>query len=211
MKLRIFVLMIANLVAFAGLLYMFDIFGVVNYYSLMRDRISPVIPSFVSSGTERIEDMYLLEKDDMAKMRLSFDQRQRDLDTLSEELNVKSSNISSVEQELQQERDNIALAWQTLEEVEKEKSNYDLILTDMASKWGSMPPASTVAIITEHSNNNEQQLIIDVLNKMDVIAAETGASSITSFLISQLDPVIAASIFERYEKRAGDISNLLEG
>lgn len=210
MKLRILVLMIANLVAFAALLYMFDIFGVVNYYSLMRDRISPVLP-FVGASQERIEDMYLLERDDMAKMRLSFDQRQRDLDTLSEELNVKSSNISSVEQELQQERDNIAAAWQTFEDVEKERTDYDIILTDMASKWGSMPPASTVAIITEHSNNNEQQLIIDVLNKMDAIAAETGASSITSFLISQLDPVIAAGIFERYEKRAGGITDLVEG
>ncbi len=211
MKLRILVLIIANLVAFAALLYMFDIFGVVNYYSVMRDRISPVLPSFMSASQERIEDMYLLEKDDMAKMRLSFDQRQRDLDTLAEELSVQSSNISSAEQELQQERDNIASAWQTFEDVEKERNDYDIILTDMASKWGSMPPASTVAIITEHSNNNEQQLIIDVLNKMDVLAAESGTSSITSFLISQLDPAIAAGIFERYEKRAGGVRDLVEG
>ena len=41
MKLKIGILTIVNLIAFIALLYMFDIFGVVNYYTLMRNKIAP--------------------------------------------------------------------------------------------------------------------------------------------------------------------------
>ena len=211
MRLRILFLVIANLAAFTALIYMFDIFGVVNYYTLMRDRISPVLPSFINKPKERIEDMYLLEKDDLEKMRLSFDERKTDLDVMSIELQTKSSNLASIEQEVQQEKDNLAIAWQTFEQVQEERNNYQIILEDLASKWSSMPPNATVAIITEHANNGEDQLIIDVLNQMDRSAAETGAQSITSFIISELDPIIAARILEKYEKRASPLMDELAG
>jgi len=205
MKARIFLLVMANLLAFASLLYMFDVFGVVNYYTLMRDRISPVLPSFISKPKMRIEDMYLLEKDDLEKMRLSFDERKTDLDILSIELETKSSNLTSMEEEVQQQKDNLTIAWQTFEQVQEERNNYQTIITDLASKWSSMPPDATVAIITEHANNGEDQLIIDILNQMDKAAAESGAQSITSFIISELDPVIAARVLEKYEKRASPL------
>ena len=62
MRLKIAILTIFNLVAFIALLYMFDIFGVVNYYTLMRTKIAPSVPGFLDKFTkkDRVEDMSLL-------------------------------------------------------------------------------------------------------------------------------------------------------
>ena len=81
MKLKIGILIIVNLIAFTALLYMFDIFGVVNYYTLMRTRIAPNVPlllRFISKP--RVEDMLLLARDDLAKMRESFNLREKDIE-----------------------------------------------------------------------------------------------------------------------------------
>ena len=73
MKFKIAILIIVNLIAFTALLYMFDIFGVVNYYTLMRTKIAPNIPLMARfTQKARVEDMSLLARDDLAKMRESL-------------------------------------------------------------------------------------------------------------------------------------------
>ena len=81
MRLKIAILTIVNLIAFIALLYMFDIFGVVNYYTLMRTKIAPNVPGFLTRFTQkpRVEDMSLLARDDLNKMRESFNLREKDI------------------------------------------------------------------------------------------------------------------------------------
>lgn len=202
MKRSILLLVAANLIVFVTLLYMFDIFGVVNYYTLMRRRIMPALPSFLNRPKARIEDMYLLEKQDLSKMRQSFTERELDLNALSKELENKALALDSQAKSLEEEKNNLAIAWENHQKILEERKQYEVIITDLATKWGNMPPENSVAIIAEHSKNGEDQLIIDVFLEMDKISAASGTQSITAYLISRLDPAVAARILEKYEKRS---------
>ncbi len=48
MRIKVLGLVLFNLIAFAAILYMFDVFGVVDYYTLIRNRIEPNLPRFIT-------------------------------------------------------------------------------------------------------------------------------------------------------------------
>ena len=189
MRLKIAILTIFNLVAFIALLYMFDIFGVVNYYTLMRTKIAPSVPGFLDKFTkkDRVEDMSLLAQESLIASRAL------ELDTQSEIL--------------EQDRQNLLNAWSNYQLTMEESSQYQLVLSDLANKINSMPPQNSVALINQLAENGSDDLVIDVLLEMDSIAAAEGRNSTTSYLLSLMDPNVAARILEKYEARSNPGNN----
>jgi hypothetical protein len=203
MKLQVFVLSLFNLVIFIVLLYMFDVFGVVDYYTLMRSRIEPNLPGFITKiyNKPRINDASALTQDDLKKMRESFILREKDISSQEQMLITRAVELNTEQETLQQDKDNLLLAWSNYQAKIDERSNYQAVLADLAGKLGSMPPQNSVALINELAAGGSDELVIDVLLEMDAIAAQAGGNSITSFLISLLDPAVAARLLEKYEKR----------
>jgi hypothetical protein len=189
---------IANILALVALFYMLDIFGLVNYYSLIADRIRP--------GKERAEDIYLLEKEDLENMRESFDERAHDLTVREENISEKESDIQTREAALAEERERIEAAWAQYEASQQDDMKAQAIVTDLATKLGNMPPEDSLAILEEHAANGEDQLVIDVLLEMDRQADAAGRQSLTPYLISLMPPDMAARILEKYRARAEDLN-----
>lgn len=204
MKLQITVLALINLLAFAALLYMFDVFGVVNYYTLMRTRIEPNLPRFVTRLTKRarVEDMSLLAKDDLNKMRESFNLREKDLQAQESLIANRALDLDTQAEALAEDKQNLLNAWSNYQTTMNEASQYQTVLTDLANKIGNMPPQNSVALLNQLALNGSDDLVIDVLLEMDSIAVAEGRNSITSYLLSLLDPGIVARILEKYEARS---------
>lgn len=204
MKLQITVLTLINLIAFAALLYMFDVFGVVNYYTLMRTRVEPNLPSFITRFTQkpRVEDMSLLVKDDLNKMRESFNLREKDIQAQEALIANRALDLDSQLQALTADKENLLNAWSNYQATMDAASQYRTVLTDLANKIGNMPPQNSVALLNQLAQNGSDDLVIDVLLEMDATAAAAGNNSITAYLLSLLDPQIAARILEKYEARS---------
>ena len=209
MRLKIAILTIVNLIAFIALLYMFDIFGVVNYYTLMRNKIAPNVPGFVNKFTQkkRVEDMMLLARDDLNKMRESFNLREKDLQAQESLIASRALELNTQSELIEQDRQNLLNAWSNYQATMEESSQYQLVLADLANKINSMPPQNSVALLNQLAANGSDDLIIDVLLEMDSIAAAEGRNSTTSYLLSLMDPNVAARILEKYEARSNPGNN----
>ncbi len=209
MKFKIAILTVVNLIAFIALLYMFDIFGVVNYYTLMRTKIAPNVPSFLTRFTQkpRVEDMALLVRDDLAKMRESFNLREKDIQAQEALIASRAIELNSQSELIEQDRQNLLNAWSNYQATMDESAQYQLVLTDLANKINSMPPQNSVALLNQLAANGSDDLIIDVLVEMDSIAAAEGRNSTTSYLLSLMDPTVAARILEKYEARTNPNNN----
>ncbi len=209
MKFKILILTIINLVAFTALLYMFDIFGVINYYTLLREKIAPITPGFVSKLTkkERVEDLTLLARDDMAKMRQSFYLREKDIQAQEALIASKAIELNSQSELIEQDRQNLLNAWSNYQTTMDEANQYNVVLADLANKINSMPPQSAVALLNQLAENGQDDLIIDVLLEMDAVAAAQGINSTTSYLLSLLEPAVSARILEKYEARSNPANN----
>ena len=209
MKFKIAILTVVNLIAFIALLYMFDIFGVVNYYTLMRTKIAPNVPSFLTRFTQkpRVEDMALLARDDLNKMRESFNLREKDIQAQEALIASKAIELNSQSELIEQDRQNLLNAWSNYQATMDESAQYQLVLTDLANKINSMPPQNSVALLNQLVANGSDDLIIDVLVEMDSIAAAEGRNSTTSYLLSLMDPTVAARILEKYEARTNPNNN----
>ena len=209
MKFKIAILTLVNLIAFIALLYMFDIFGVVNYYTLMRTKIAPNVPSFLTRFTQkpRVEDMALLARDDLAKMRESFNLREKDIQAQEALIASRAIELNSQSELIEQDRQNLLNAWSNYQATMDESAQYQLVLTDLANKINSMPPQNSVALLNQLAANGSDDLIIDVLVEMDSIAAAEGRNSTTSYLLSLMDPTVAARILEKYEARTNPNNN----
>lgn len=212
MKLKIAILTIVNLIAFIALLYMFDIFGVVNYYTLMRNRIAPNVPAFFTRFTKkpRVEDMTLLAMEDLNKMRKSFNLKEKDLQAQESLIASKAIELNTQSELIEQDRQNLLNAWSNYQATMEESSQYQLVLTDLANKINSMPPQNSVALLNQLAANGSDDLIIDVLLEMDAIAAAEGRNSTTSYLLSLMDANIAARIIEKYEARSNPGNNTVQ-
>ena len=209
MRFKIAILTVVNLIAFIALLYMFDIFGVVNYYTLMRTKIAPNVPSFLTRFTQkpRVEDMALLARDDLAKMRESFNLREKDIQAQEALIASRAIELNSQSELIEQDRQNLLNAWSNYQATMDESAQYQLVLTDLANKINSMPPQNSVALLNQLAANGSDDLIIDVLVEMDSIAAAEGRNSTTSYLLSLMDPTVAARILEKYEARTNPNNN----
>ena len=209
MRLKIAILTIFNLVAFIALLYMFDIFGVVNYYTLMRTKIAPSVPGFLDKFTkkDRVEDMSLLALEELNKMRESFTLREKDIQAQESLIASRALELDTQSEILEQDRQNLLNAWSNYQLTMEESSQYQLVLSDLANKINSMPPQNSVALINQLAENGSDDLVIDVLLEMDSIAAAEGRNSTTSYLLSLMDPNVAARILEKYEARSNPGNN----
>ena len=208
MKFKIAILIIVNLIAFTALLYMFDIFGVVNYYTLMRTKIAPNIPLMARfTQKARVEDMSLLARDDLAKMRESFNLREKNIEAQESLIASRAIELNTQSELIEQDRQNLLSAWSNYQATMDESSQYQLVLTDLANKINSMPPQSSVDILNEFAASGQDDLVIDVLLEMDSIAATEGRNSTTSYLLSLMDASVAARILEKYEARTNPRNN----
>lgn len=185
----LFILVIV--LALLGALW-FDYLGVIQAKHLF----APIYKVMgLSPQTSRSMSSVSLDRADLDNDR--FIKRLEALDTRTEELNKRESDVATVEERNTQVAQELEDKRLTLEEREKTFTNtvkqYDERNTNIeqiVANLNGMPPQKAVDILVAM----DDQDVIDVLRKTEEIAQQTGGTSLGSYWLSLMKPDRAAQI-----------------
>ena len=187
-----FVLLMIILILLVGGLLWFDYLGVIHVktvfsplYTLMHKT-----PQTSSTATQTKPLTANLDEDRLLKQREA-------LDIYKEELDKREADIESVEKQNEQVSAELAEREKNQEEREKtfnlEVKKYDdknINVEQIAKNLNGMRPQAAVDILIAM----DDQVVIDVLRKVEEIAKTEGASSMGSYWLSLMPPERAATI-----------------
>lgn len=187
-----FVLLMIILILLVGGLLWFDYLGVIHVktvfsplYTLMHKT-----PQTSSTATQTKPLTANLDEDRLLKQREA-------LDIYKEELDKREADIESVEKQNEQVSAELAEREKNQEEREKtfnlEVKKYDdknINVEQIAKNLNGMRPQAAVDILIAM----DDQVVIDVLRKVEEIAKTEGTSSMGSYWLSLMPPERAATI-----------------
>lgn len=187
-----FVLLMIILILLVGGLLWFDYLGVIHVktvfsplYTLMHKT-----PQTSSTATQTKPLTANLDEDRLLKQREA-------LDIYKEELDKREADIESVEKQNEQVSAELAEREKNQEEREKtfnlEVKKYDdknINVEQIAKNLNGMRPQAAVDILIAM----DDQVVIDVLRKVEEIAKTEGTSSMVSYWLSLMPPERAATI-----------------
>ena len=187
-----FVLIIIILILLAGGLLWFDYLGVLHVRSVFSPlyRVLHKDPQTSQTATQSKPLTANLDEDRLRKQREA-------LDIFKEELDKRESDIEAVEKQNQMVASELAEREKNQEEREKTFNStvkkYDdknINVEQIANNLNGMRPQAAVDILVAM----DDQTVIDVLRKVEEIAAQSGTSSMGSYWLSLMPSERAAEI-----------------
>lgn len=187
-----FVLLIIILILLAGGLLWFDYLGVVHVKSVFAP-VYKVLKKDPPSSTASTQSRPLVANLDEDRLR-----KQREaLDVFKEELDKRETDIQTAEKQNEQVSAELAEREKNQEEREKtfnlKVKKYDdknINVEQIAKNLNGMRPEAAVNILVAM----DDQTVIDVLRKVEEIAAAEGSSSMGSYWLSLMPSDRAAEI-----------------
>ena len=187
-----FVLLIIILILLAGGLLWFDYRGVVHVKSVFAPayRVLKKDPQTSTTSTQSRPLVANLDEDRLRKQREA-------LDIFKEELDKRESDVAAAEKQNEQVSAELAEREKNQEEREKtfnlKVKQYDdknINVEQIAKNLNGMRPQAAVDILVAM----DDQTVIDVLRKVEEIAAAEGSSSMGSYWLSLMPSNRAATI-----------------
>ncbi len=186
MSRKILILLFGNLALLTILILLFDTFGIIDYREFLYENL-PFVRSYIE---QKIEDPSILEKENLLRYKTELDYIKNSLEKKEKELQIRESNIINKELELQQKMVEVEQVRANLEKLQNSFISYDQKVTKVANYLLNIPPDSAVKVLEEMDDN----MIIDVLMKIDQISEREGIASISPLLLSRLPADRAARI-----------------
>ncbi|MCX8029820.1 MAG: hypothetical protein N2712_07505 [Brevinematales bacterium] len=190
---RILILLLGNIALVTIAVMIFDTLGVIDYRSFFYENF-PFVRQYLE---QKLEDPNLIEKESLLRYKEELDYLKRIIDDREKQVSEKEKELQSKEIDLQQKMAEVEEMRKSLEQQQKIFKNYDERITKVATYISSLPPDDAARILENMDDNS----IVDVLLKIDQIAAREGTLSISSFLLSKLPPDRAARISEKMLRR----------
>lgn len=189
---KTFVLLIILLILIAGGLLIFNHLGIVHVNKLFSP-VMKILKKDVQTSTTATQSNPLVANRDEERIL----KQRESLELFKEELDKREADIQASEQQYQQIAVELEEREKNLEEKEKtfnqNKERYDIKdknIEQIAKNLNGMRPEAAVDILSAM----DDQTVIDVLRKVEEIAAEEGSSSLGSYWLSLMDPTRAAQI-----------------
>lgn len=169
----------------------FDYLGLID----VKDALAPAyrllrIPTR-APGRMKADSPSLLEDERRQKQEEALLIRNQELDKLESDIKVKDAEIAQKAQEIEERQKALDDQEKSFNELKKQDETKGVNIEQNASRLTAMPPANAVAILEAMSNDQD---IIDILRKVDQIAAAEGTDSIVPFWMSKMNPKRAADI-----------------
>lgn len=192
-KLRVVYLLIVILfLVVAGFLWL-------DYIGLMD--LNKYHEQYISESTEKSinakdDEPSLLAKEELKKRQERLDEKAESLSLKEIKLKEIEKSLSKKEEQLNEKAKGLDLEAKKLEEKKKRYESYRENINDLARKIGNMPPEGAIKIMSKW----DDLLVIDVLRRMDQLAAQEDRQSITSyllFLMQQNNPERAGTIMRK--------------
>lgn len=182
---KIFLLLLINLGLAFFLLYLLDMYQIVDYKQVLQKT-----PFLKNAYNVKIEDSFLLEKLELEKKWNYLDQQRLNLSNTMKELEKKELSLKEKEESLAKEKEAIENMIANFERMKEEKAAYDLRVDEIAAQIENMPPASAVKILEKQ----DDLMLVDIFRRMNARAEERGVNSIVPYLLSLLDPELSARV-----------------
>ena len=189
MKLKVFLLILANLAAAMIVLFFLDVFGIYNGYGKMNAFLGKTFSK--SKGIGRSEDISLIEREEQNKLVESFSIREADLKKTEADLKAREDNLLKDAAALKQEKENLEKQKKKIQSDKAEKVAYEKKVQDLSERFYNMPPEKSVERILALGDD---LLVLDTLKAMDAIAASKSQTSVVPYLYSLMPPADAARL-----------------
>jgi flagellar protein FlbB len=186
---RILILLLGNLALLTIAILIFDTLGIIDYKGFLYENV-PFIKKYFE---QKLEDPTLLEKESLLRYKEELDYMKSDLTRRLNEIKSREEKLSAREIELQQKLAEVEEIKANLEKQQKIFQDYNDKIAKLANYIRSLPPDDASKIL----ENMKDDMIVDILLKIDQLSEREGTLSISSFLLSKLPPDRAARIGQK--------------
>lgn len=189
---KTFVLIIIIIILILGGLLWFDYFGLIH----IKETFSPVYkvmgkePQTSSTATQSHPLVANLDEDRLNKQKEAITIQMEELDKREADLFTSEQQNAQIAAELEEREKNQEEREKTFNLLLKKYDDKEYNIEQIARNLNGMRPANAVDILT----NMDDQLIIDVLRKVEEISASEGTNSMVAYWLSLMPPERAAEI-----------------
>ncbi len=187
-----FVLLIVILILIVGGLLWFDYLGVVHVKSLFAPAYKMLgkAPQTSITATQSKPLVANLDEDRLNKQREALDIFKEELDKREADIEVVEKQNEKIAVELAEREKNQEEREKTFNSTVKKYDDKNINVEQIANNLNGMTPQAAVDILIAM----DDQLVIDVLRKVEEIAKATGSSSMGSYWLSLMPSDRAAEI-----------------
>ena len=186
------VLILIILILVVGGLLWFDYLGVVH----LKSMFAPIYTLFnkepQTSVTTTQSNMLVanLDEDRLRKQREALDIYQEELEKRESEIEAAEKLNAQISAELVEREKNQEDREKTFNQTLKKYDDKNINIEQIAKNLNGMPPEAAVGILEKM----DEQTVIDVLRKVEEMAAASGTASSGAYWLSLMDPKLAAEI-----------------
>ena len=187
---RSLLLLLLILIISAGGLLWFDYLNVIDIKTTLAPLYSRLgLGARTQSSVPRGE-IIDLDAERLAVRLETLDLRELEMKKQEDEIKIRQAQIEHMSAELEDRQKGLDERENSMNAISGETASYERNIEQSARYLNSMRPENAVAIIEAM----DDQKAIDIMRKVDEIAAAEGAASIVSYWLSQLPPARAAEI-----------------
>jgi len=188
--LKIFLLLILLIIVLLGTIYWFNFIGLIN---IQRSyfKIYGKIPGLKQA--KEIVDPFLLEKEYLDKLKISFDSRAIELDKREEKIALTENDMNEQINKLEEKEKALSEKEKNINQKLKSYEDYKNNIRKQADYFMSMPPEKSSQILSKMAETDILK-VVDVLRMIDEIAAENDQSSLVPVILMNMDEKLAAEI-----------------
>ena len=186
---KIFFLIILIVVLVIGGLLWVDFLGLIN----ARDSLTPMLRLVGLDAPEPVEqpdDLYLLDKERLAKQIEALDLREADLLAREEKIELSEAEIKELASQLEERQKSLDEKEKSLNEALKMYDNKRANLEQNAQYLEGMPPENAVSIMLEMEDTE----LVDVLRTSEKLSQAAGKTSLVAYWLSLMPAERAAEL-----------------
>ena len=193
-KTIVLILLIAIL-AIGGLLW-FDFLGLINIKNVTRPILTPVYRLFhlepqTSTTSTSTKPLFAdLDQDRLDKQRESLEIFQQELEKRESDTEILEKKNEQIAQELEDREKSLEEREKTFNNEKKKYDDKERNIVQIAANLEGMQPRAAVEIL----NKMDDQLVIDVLRKVEERAQANNVASMVAYWLSLMEPERAATI-----------------
>ena len=187
-----FALLIIVFILLIGGLLWFDFLGVVHVKSVFAPlyRALGKEPQTSSTATQSKPLYANLDEDRIKKQREALDIYKEELDKRETDIQTIENQNAQIAAELAEREKNQEEREKTFNSIQKQYDDRRRNVEQIAKNLNGMRPEAAVGIL----NSLDDQTVIDVLRRVEEMAAESGTSSMGSYWLSLMESKRAAEI-----------------
>ncbi|MBF9016155.1 flagellar protein FlbB [Oceanispirochaeta sp. M2] len=186
---KIFFLIVLILVLIVGGMLWVDFLGLVD----ARETLSPILKLVrldVPEAVEQPDDMYLLDRERLAKQQEALDIREAALTAREEGIVLREAELEELGGQLEESKKSIEEKEKSLNEALKTYDNKRANLEQNAKYLEGMPPENAVSIMVEMQDTE----LVELLRTSERLAVESGKASLVAYWLSLMPADRAAEL-----------------